>query len=316
MITHLVSPEATYSMNNIVFFGTEDFSLISLKALVDANFPIVAVVTKPDSPKGRGHVMTPPAVKSFALEHGITVWQPQKLSDINEEIAKLNKPIGVLVSYGKIIPQTTLDLFVPGIINLHPSLLPKYRGPSPIETAILMGEEKTGISIMQLTAEMDAGPIFQQIEIPMSGNVTAEQLYDSLGKKGSDLLLQVLPSIADGSLVPESQNDSLATYSKILKKSDGNIDWNEEAEIIEARIRAYISWPQSHTKLGNIEVIIAKAQAIDANYGNPGNITVNNNELIIDAGLGALRILELKPLGKKEMPISAFLSGYRTQLGV
>ena len=144
-------------MNSIVFFGTEDFSLVALEALVEAGFPVEVVVTKPDMPKGRGHVLTEPLVKTFAKKHGIQVWQPAKLNDINDDIAKLNNPIGVLVSFGKIIPQKTLDLFTPGIINVHPSLLPKYRGPSPIEAAILMGDQETGVSIMRLSAQMDAG---------------------------------------------------------------------------------------------------------------------------------------------------------------
>jgi len=301
-------------MNSIVFFGTEDFSLTALRTLVEADFPVVAVVTKPDSPKGRGHAIIPPAVKTYAETHGITVWQPQKLADITDEIEKLDHPAGVLVSYGKIIPQATLDLFTPGIINLHPSLLPKYRGPSPVETAIAAGDKETGISIIKLIAAMDAGPIYRQIRIPLHGKETAEELYVELGRQGSELLVETLPPILDGSLQPSNQADD-ATYCKLLSKDDGTINWNTAAATIEARIRAYHIWPQSRTTLGDIDVIITAAEVIDSRDSIPGSLTVENGSLIVGTGQDSLRILTLKPLGKKEMPVGAFLSGYHNHLG-
>lgn len=301
----------------IVFFGTEDFSLGALKALVESGFNVAAVVTKPDSPQGRGHRLTPPKVKVYAEEHGIPVWQPSKLSEINDKISHLDTPAGVLVSYGKIIPQSTLDLFTPGIINVHPSLLPKYRGPSPIETAIIMGDHKTGVSIMKLISDMDAGPVYKQIEIPLSGDETATELYHTLGDVGSELLVDSLPSILDGSLIPVEQDDDQSTYCNLIKKSDGIIDWSERAEVIVARIRAYQEWPKSRATLGDVEVIITKAEALSyGSHTDPGNITLENDSLIIGAGRGSVRIQTLKPLGKKEMPVSAFLAGYRFQLGL
>lgn len=301
-------------MNNIVFFGTEDFSLISLKALVEANFPVVAVVTKPDSPKGRGHVLTQPIVKTFAQKHNIPVWQPEKLNEINEKIVALGNPTGVLVSYGKIVSQSTLDLFTPGIINVHPSLLPKYRGPSPIESVILANDKETGVSIMRLTAPMDAGPIYKQVPIRLKGNETSKQLYESLGSTGAQILIDSLPGIVNGTLEPYSQDDSLATYCKMLKKTDGVINWNEEAKIIESHIRAYTMWPQSRTMLGDVEVIITSGEVVEETHGAPGHIFIQNGELTISTGVGGLRIISIKPSGKKEMPISAFLSGYQNRL--
>jgi methionyl-tRNA formyltransferase len=302
-------------MNSIVFFGTEDFSLVALKALVEAGFPVAAVVTKPDSPKGRGHLVTEPIVKQYAKEHKITVWQPNKVKEINAEIVKLNQPVGVLVSYGKILPQETLDLFTPGIINVHPSLLPKLRGPSPIESAILSGDQETGVSIMRLTAAMDAGPIYKQVHVALNGKETSEQLYDELGKMGADLLVEILPSIVDDSLLPYDQDDDSASYSKLLKKDDGVINWNDDARSIEARIRAYCLWPKSRTSLGKIEVIITNAEVVDGSEGTPGTIILDDySGLTITAAQGSIRINTLKPIGKKEMPVSAFLSGYRSQL--
>jgi len=305
----------------IVFFGTEDFSLIALKALVTAGYPVVAVVTKPDSAKGRGQQVIAPAVKTFALENNIAVWQPDKLIKITENVQKLDRPVGVLVSYGKIIPQSILDLFTPGIINLHPSLLPKYRGPSPIEATILNGDTETGVSIMQLSAKMDAGPIYAQERLSISEHAKADYLYNQLGFIGSKLLLKILPAIIDGSLQPEMQNDALATYCNLIKKSDGIIDWNKTSQEIEREIRAYKDWPQSRTKLGNIDVIITSATDIwPIKNSIPASLDIVYDEdvktLFVGTANGSIEIDSIKPVGKKEMPIAAFLSGYRSQLGV
>jgi methionyl-tRNA formyltransferase len=234
-------------------------------------------------------------------------------------IAELNHPAGVLVSYGKIIPQSTLDLFTPGIINVHPSLLPKYRGPSPIETAILSGDEETGVSIMQLSAAMDAGPVYAQVRYSLDGTELIDSLYTQLGFIGNKLLVETLASILDGSLQPTPQNDTAATYCQLIKKSDGVIDWNKPTEQIAREIRAYKGWPQSRTTLGGIEVIVTKATPIyPIDNSVPGNIKVVYDEdvktLFVGTADGSLEIDALKPLGKKEMPVSAFLAGYRTQL--
>jgi methionyl-tRNA formyltransferase len=301
----------------IVFFGTEDFSLTTLQALIDAGYPVAAVVTKPDSPQGRGHVLTEPPVKVLAKKHTIPVWQPTKLSEITDSVRALQNPVGVLVSYGKIIPQSIIELFTPGIINVHPSLLPKYRGPSPIESAIIAGDNETGVSIMQLSAAMDAGPVYTQTKQPLRGNETASELYNVLGKQGAELIVELLPSIVDMSLVPTPQDDAAATYCKLIQKSDGLINWGEEATTIEARIRAYELWPKSRATLGTVDTIITKAGIVAQNHGEPGHITINptsDNPLVIDTSSGAVSIKSLKPVGKKEMPVQAFLSGYASQI--
>lgn len=300
----------------IVFFGTEDFSLVALKALVEAGYPVVAVVTKPDAPKGRGHQVIPPAVKVYAEEHNIPVWQPAKLSDIHDDIAALDNPTGVLVSYGKIIPQSLLDLFTPGIINLHPSLLPKYRGPSPIESAIIGGDKETGVSIMKLSAAMDAGPVYRQLAVTLTGSETAEELYENLGAIGANLLVEILPSIIEGALVPEEQNDTEATYCQIIKKSDGIIDWNESAKTIESHVRAYLGWPQSRTQIGKVDVVVTKAGVAEMGSATPGRIMAEKSRLFIGTSQDWLEITALKPLGKKEMPVEAFLAGYRSQIDI
>lgn len=298
----------------IVFFGTEHFSLITLRALIDAGFPVAAVVTKPDTQKGRGHKLTASPVKVLAQAHSIPVWQPTKLGDISSDIAQLDQPLGVLVSYGKIIPQSIIDLFTPGIINLHPSLLPLYRGPSPIESAILHGDKQTGISIMQLSAAMDAGPVYKQITHELTGTETAEHLYDELGRIGSALMVELLPHIADGTMQPTPQDDVLATYCQLIKKADGIIDWNQPAVQIERQIRAYHEWPQSRATIGAVDIIITKAQAVEISSQPAGSVEVIDEQLLIHTSDAALRIDTLKPAGKKEMPVQAFLAGYRSQI--
>lgn len=298
----------------IVFFGTEDFSLITLKALVENGYAIAAVITKPDQPKGRGKSVEAPPVKIYAQKHAIPVLQPKKLLEIIDTIRALNSPVGILVSYGKIIPQQVIDLFTPGIINIHPSLLPKYRGPSPIEAAILHGDTHTGVSIMQLSAAMDAGPVYKQLAVPSYGNETAEDLYKDLGYRGTAMLLEILPSIIGGDLTPVTQDDSKATYCQLIKKDDGIIDWSQTAAQIERKIRAYHEWPQSRTTLGTVDVIITSAQTYLTTKKQPGTVEVIGTDLLVYASDTALRIKTLKPLGKKEMPVQAFLAGYRNRI--
>ncbi len=297
----------------IVFFGTEDFSAKSLRALIDADFEIAAVVTKPDSAQGRGKKIQSHPIKEIALAANIPVWQPEKVDEISENIKELKNPVGVLVSYGILIPDTILDIFEPGIINIHPSILPKYRGPSPIESAILNGDSKTGVSIMKLTKEMDAGPVYSQVEIALEGNEYSEDLYTRLAGKGAELLVDVLPSILDGQLQASNQNEDEASYCKLISKSDGTIDWNKSAVTIERQIRAFAKWPKSRTELGGIELIIAKAH-ISPENGKAGSVELADQSLRVCTGEGSLIIDVLQPLGKKEMPIQAFLAGYKNKL--
>lgn len=304
-------------VNPIIFFGTEDFSLSALEALVKEGYSVVAVVTKPDSKQGRGQKLTSPAVKIFAEQHNIEVWQPIKLADIAEKIKAFESPAGVLVSYGKIIPQSIIDLFTPGIINIHPSMLPHYRGPSPVESAILNGDNQTGVSIMQLSAGMDAGPVYAQDTVVLTGNEEIQPLYDILAKKGIQLLITHLPSIISGKLTPNPQDSQLATYCQLIKKADGDIDWQQPATTIERRIRAHQNWPKTRTKLGNIEVIIVKAHVGINNKQQPGYIDVlddTTSTLSVATGAGSLIIDTVQPIGKKEMPVKAFLAGYKSQI--
>ena len=253
----------TNTSTTILFFGTEDFSLYSLQALVEAGFPIGAVITKPDTPRGRGHVLTPPAVKVYAEQQGIPVWQPAKLSEIADAIKQFDSPAGVLVSFGKIIPESIISLFTPGIINVHPSLLPTYRGPSPIESAISNRDSKTGVTLMQLAKEMDAGPIYFQVPYALDQTETRPELYETLGKLGANILVQKLPAILDGSLPAEPQNDEEATYCQLLSKDDSLLDpLTTTPGQAEARIRAHLGFPRTRMHIGPYTVIVTKAHAV------------------------------------------------------
>jgi len=286
----------------IVFFGTEDFSLATLEQLIDAGYSIAAVVTKPDAPRGRGHKLTPPSVKVLAQQHNIPVLQPQKLKEIAEDLRALGPATGVLVSYGKIIPQSIIDLFTPGIINVHPSLLPKYRGPSPIESAIENGDHETGVSIMQLSAAMDAGPVYTQIHHLLTDTETQPELYATLAQKGAATLLKALPAIIRGELQPTPQNDAQATYCRLLSKEDAWLDLSVLTAIqAERKIRAHLAWPKSKLHFGGHTLIITKAHVASTQKTPLDTMCQDDAFLCIDEVIA--------PSGRR-MHAEDFLRGY------
>lgn len=244
----------------IVFFGTEDFSAVALDALLKAEYAVSAVVTKPDAPKGRGQKLVAPKMKQIAETHNIPVLQPQKLQDIYSDLTALTPAAGVLVSYGKILPQSIIDLFTPGIINLHPSILPKYRGPSPIESAILNGDQETGVTVMQLTAKMDAGPIYAFAPLELTGRETRKDLYGTLGDLGAHVLVATLPQIINDGIAPNPQDDSEATYCRLLSKDDSWLKPDTmTATEAERRVRAHLGFPKTKIHIDGQDIIITKA---------------------------------------------------------
>lgn len=248
--------------NPIVFFGTEDFSLEALKQLVEHDYEVEAVITKPDFKKGRGKRLEQPAVKQFATSKSLAVYQPTTTNELTKVLAKLHNKIGVLVSYGKIIPQHIIEAFSHGIINVHPSLLPKYRGPSPIEAAIKNGDEKTGITIMGLDAGMDTGPIYYQEEIALSKDDNAALLYKKLGAHGARILIKVLPDILAGRVAAEPQNGKGASITHLLKKDDGLLSPHEQtADEMERQVRAYMIYPKSFVYIGDQRLIVKRARS-------------------------------------------------------
>jgi methionyl-tRNA formyltransferase len=287
----------------LVFFGTEDFSAVSLRALIDAGYNVAAVVTKPDSPRGRNRSITAPLVKDIANEHSIRVFQPQKLTEIAQDLKNIGSACGVLVSYGKIIPLSIIELFTPGIINVHPSLLPKCRGPSPIESVILAGDKETGVSIMLLTAAMDAGPIYVQKRIPLSGHETRPYLYHQLAHLGADMLLETLPGILSGSLTPAPQEDTEAIYCPMLSKDIGIMNPAVfTADELERQVRAYLGYPKSRLTVNGQQVVVTKAKITSESTPKTLVITCKGGTY--------LEILELIGPGGKTMTGQAFYHGY------
>jgi methionyl-tRNA formyltransferase len=286
-----------------------------LRALINAGFSVAAVITKPDSQKGRGHKRIAPTVKKIAIEHNIPVLQPKKLSEITETITRLQPVTGVLVSFGKIIPQSIIDLFTPGIINVHPSKLPLYRGPSPIESAILNGDTETGVSIMQLSAAMDAGPVYTCIDHPLTGQETQSELYEALAEVGANELVRILPQIISGVLQPLPQDENKATYCQLIQKQDGILNLQKSAEQLEREIRAYKGWPGSRTTLGSIDAIVTSAHVEECSGSIAQLLGEPQQTLSLQCGDGChLFIDALKPVGKKEMPVQAFLAGYKDKI--
>lgn len=300
-------------MNTLVFFGNERLATgvnteaPTLQALIASGYKIAAVVSSYEPGQSRNARSL--EIEAIAKHHNIPVLLPKKMVGIVDKLRNYNATAAVLVAYGKIVPQSIIDLFPYGIINLHPSLLPLHRGPTPIEGAILHGDEKTGVSLMQLVKSMDAGPVYAQSEVRLKGDESKQQLADTLLEVGGLMLLDLLPGILDKSIVAVPQDENKATYDQLISKDQGIIDWSKPAYILEREIRAFLVWPKSSATLMGKEVIITAAHIVAAS-GPPGKAEIRNKELLVYCGKEALSIDRLKPAGKKEMTAAAFLAGY------
>lgn len=294
----------------IVYFGTDAFSVPPLIRLIADGWNIIAVVTKPDSPTGRGRKITAPAVKRLAEASNIPVLQPNSLKDITTQLKDLKADLGIVVAYGKIIPQSVLDLFPLGLLNIHASLLPRFRGASPIESALLEGDSETGITLMRIDAGLDTGPTYDTARLQLDGTENREQLYEQLAEMGAELLAAQLPAIVSGQVVPLPQDNAQATEVGRINKSDGIIDWARPAEIIERQIRAYLGWPGSRTTIAGTDAAITKAH-LSRDAGSPGKAFVKDGQLGVYAGSGSIIIDEIKPAGSRTMPARDFLAGHQ-----
>lgn len=306
----------------IIFFGNERLAtgvnteVPTLRALIGAGYNIAAVVSNYERSRSRNvHELE---IAQVAEAYNIPTLLPQKLGEIKEQLRSFNAVVAVLVAYGKIVPQSIIDLFPQGIVNIHPSLLPLHRGPIPVESVILESASETGISIMQLVKEMDAGPVYKQSRVSLTGNETKQQLADQLLELGKDILLNCLPSIIDGSLSPVPQDNTLATYDSLLEKEDGTIDWQKPADQLEREIRAFAEWPKSRTTLAGKDVIITKAHILpdQPTDSKPGDVEMlkDTGVITITTAEGSLCIDTLKPAGKREMSTAEFLAGYGKEL--
>lgn len=302
----------------LVFFGTPALAVPSLSALSQRH-DVAAAVCQPDRPQGRSKQPVPPPVKEWAHEHGIPVTQPVKLNDGTFEtwLREQAPEVCVLVAYGRILKQAILDVPPHGFINLHPSLLPRRRGPSPIQTAILKGDSVTGITIMRLDAGTDTGDILLQESAPIEPDDTSESLSHRLGTLGAELLVRALDQIATGTAVFTPQDHARATYTKRYEKTDGRIDWSLAAVDIHNLVRAAIPWPVAHCTFKGETCRIHKTMILDERTeAAPGTVTrVEKDRVVAATGQGQLAILVFQAPGKRAMPMTDFLRGHAIHVG-
>ncbi len=298
---------------NVIFMGTPDFAVPSLQAMAKAGCDVSLVVTQPDRPRGRGRKPAPPPVKAAALDLGYEVIQPETIrSDVFIDAIRDRRPdLLVVVAFGRILPKILLEIPAYGAVNVHASLLPKYRGPAPIQWAVINGESVTGVTTMLMDKGMDTGEILLQSEVNISPGDTAGDLHDKLAIAGGDLLAETIDAFGKNMIQPVPQNHAKATYAPMLTKSDGHIDWTLSAEAIERFIRGMTPWPGAFTFLDQKRLIVFKASPRSADPAFlPGTVIPGfSNELRIATGNGGLTILEIQEASGKRMPVDVFLKG-------
>ncbi len=308
----------------VIFMGTPDFSVGTLEALVEAGHEVCLAVTQPDKPKGRGKEMQFTPVKEAAMRHGIPVFQPQRVRTPQcvEYLKSVQADVCVVVAFGQILPKEILKMTPYGCINVHASLLPKYRGAAPIQWAILAGEQVTGVTTMQMDEGLDTGDMLLKAEVPITPEETAETLHDKLAKAGARLAAETLKALEAGTLCPVKQGESPTPYAKMLDKEMGNIDWGRPAVQIERLVRSLNSWPSAYTCWNKKVVKIWKARVKSEETGNtmeqakPGTVLkVGKDFFLVQTGEGILRVEEVQLQGKKRMDAGAFLRGNALSAG-
>lgn len=301
----------------VIFMGTPDFSVGTLEALVEAGHEVVLAVTQPDKPKGRGKEMQFTPVKEAALRHDIPVFQPKKVRDPEcmEELRKYHADIMVVIAFGQILPQEILDMTPYGCVNVHASLLPKYRGAAPIQWSIIDGEEVTGVTTMQMDAGLDTGDMLLKTEIKIEADETGGSLHDKLAEAGATLCVETLKALEEKTVTPQKQGETPTAYAKMLDKKLGNIDWTMDAVSIERLIRGLNPWPSAYTMWNGKVMKIWRGEVLEASGEQiPGTIVaVSKDSFTVQTGKGQLRILELQLQGKKRMDAAAFLRGYKLE---
>lgn len=305
----------------IVFMGTPDFAVGSLQALCESGkHEILAVVTQPDRPKGRGNKLLQTPVKEYALEQGLTVYQPQKVKnpEFVELLHELQPELIVVAAFGQFLSKEILELPKYGCINVHASLLPKYRGAAPIQYAIIKGEKESGVTIMQMDIGMDTGAMLDKVVVPIEENTTMGELHDALREQGAALLLQVIDKIATGTAVAEPQDNEQATYATLLDRSMEHIDWSKTAQEVHNLIRGFNPAPSTFTKLPNGKSLkIWGSKMTDKSSAAAAGtvIETGKHSFFVACGEGVLEITEVQPESKKRMPAQVFLNGRGVQEG-
>ncbi|MFI5395857.1 MAG: methionyl-tRNA formyltransferase [Candidatus Binatia bacterium] len=296
----------------IVFFGTPEFAVPSLRALLAGRDPVIGVVCQPDKPAGRGQHLAVPPVKQAALHAGLPVFQPQKLRALEtiETLASWSPDLIVVAAYGKILPKIVLDLPPLGCINVHASLLPKYRGAAPIQWAILRGEERTGVTIMRMNEGMDTGDILLQHEIDIGPDETHGELQARLAELGARVLTEAITGLHTGTLLARQQHEEEMTLAPMIKKEDGHIDWTHPAVDLARKVRAFNPWPSACTSLGGKQLKIHRAHADTlSRTAPPGTVVAINGGISVATGKGALVLEEVQLEGRKRLTAAEFARG-------
>lgn len=299
----------------LIFMGTPDFAVPCLEKLIESGHEVSAVFTQPDKPVGRKQVLTPPDVKVCALKHGLTVYQPNSMRDGTAmEIIREKNPDAIIVAaYGKILPKEILDFPRYGCINVHGSLLPKYRGAAPIQWSVINGDPETGVTIMQMNEGIDTGDMLLQRAIPIGIDDTAESMFDKLAQLGGDVLIEALDKLERGELIAEKQDESLATYASMLDKSISLIDWSNSGTAVHNLVRGLYSWPVAYTLLHDKKLKILRTSPCEKS-GEAGKI-LSLDPLTVACGEGSVIIHELQLEGKKRMDAKTFLVGHKLCVG-
>jgi methionyl-tRNA formyltransferase len=306
---------------NLIFCGTPQFAVPTLERLIAEKFPIQLVITNPDEPRDRGHKVQPSAVKEAALRHGLPIYQPAKLrtEEARNFISQYRPDAIVIVAYGQIVPQWMIDLPPYGCINLHASLLPKYRGAAPIAWAIIRGEKETGVTTMKIDAGMDTGEVLLERREPIHDDDTTETLSQRLSVIGADLMVETLRKLERGEIVPRPQDSRFATLAPRLKKEDGLIDWTRPADEIARRVRGLVPWPGAYTSFRDKQLHIWRAEPVPA-AGEaaiaPGTLLLDGGRLAVACGAGTMLVLhEVQLEGRKRLGARDFVNGARVQSG-
>ncbi len=319
-------------MMRVVFMGTPDFAVGALEAILQAGHQVAAVVTQPDKPKGRGKEIQMTPVKACAVSHGIPVFQPVKVKEKEavETLQEYNADIFVVAAFGQILSEEILSMPKYGCVNIHASLLPRYRGAGPIQWAIINGEEKSGVTIMQMDKGLDTGDMLLKEEVAIEPKETGDSLHDKLAEAGARLIVEALAKLERGELVPEKQKEEESCYAKRLQKSMGRIDWQQSAKKLDCLIRGLLSWPGAYTVLRGKNLKIWEVEAIEEpenvpegmalpaelSHAMPGIVVgVEREAFYVKTGEGILKILAVQPEGKKRMPVREFLLGYQVKAG-
>ena len=303
----------------VVFMGTPDFAVGTLEAILAAGHEVAGVVTQPDKPKGRGKNMQFPPVKETALAHDLTVYQPVKVKEEEfvETLRKLEPEVIVVVAFGQILSKEILDMPKYGCVNVHASLLPKYRGSAPIQWAVINGEKESGVTTMLMNEGIDTGDMLKKVVVPLDEKETGGSLFDKLADEGAKLLVETLKELEQGTVTRTPQQDEQSTHAKMLDKKQGLIDFSKSAVEIERLIRGLNPWPSAYTGYNGKTLKIWDADVVDKDMdGVPGQVVmVNKQELFVKTGKGLLSLQEVQLEGKKRMDIDAFLRGYAVEVG-